>query len=528
MLLDNGVVYDHAYYPHAMPGTAPGHATLNTGTHPRYHGIVSNYWYDEQERRVPSDRDTRPQSTVFGPNGMCSYGRSSHTIMVDGLSDQFVLHTQPLSSKKAFALSFKSRAAIGCATKAGKAIWFDNEAGRFTSSGAYFDTLPDWLTKFNTTHDLSKHGPMTWQPVYPQDHAAYNFYHHGHYEYAKAPQLIGREIQITPAVHSQEELEQIKQDSYDGTAHKNHAYKEFLRMPQASQLLLDLAKECIKNYRPARKSDQLLLYISLSGLDKVGHAYGPYSLEAIDTLYHTDRQLKDFIKFVYDVADKDDVLFVLTGDHGVMPTPEVLKYHTDHRAHRIDADELRQKLNEEAQQKFGVKELVAHYQTPGFFLNKKLFASMPEEQQLELLETLKEFLKEQKGIKNVWTYREMSEMEASKGTIEYLFREQFYEGRSGHLICQVHPYYMLTNHSHGTCHGSPYDYDTHVPLVLYQKDRLAKKQITKKVWLSQVAPTLAYLLKVPRPSASTQELLPGIVDQQHARHQRSRKNSSNK
>jgi hypothetical protein len=74
------------------------------------------------------------------------------------------------------------------------------------------------------------------------------------------------------------------------------------------------------------------------------------------------------------------------------------------------------------------------------------------------------------------------------------------------------PYCLITNYPKGCTHNTPYDYDTHVPLILYQSGSLEQKQILHRVWIPQLAITLAKLLGVQHPAASTFELLPGIFN----------------
>src|SRR5690242_21581844 len=66
-LLDNGVEYINAHYPHAMPATAPGQTTLNTGVEPKDHGVVVNYWHDANNEKHPSTLDTPENAAEFRP-----------------------------------------------------------------------------------------------------------------------------------------------------------------------------------------------------------------------------------------------------------------------------------------------------------------------------------------------------------------------------------------------------------------------------------------------------------------------------
>ena len=101
-------------------------------------------------------------------------------------------------------------------------------------------------------------------------------------------------------------------------------YSLFEKTPMANQMLLDCAKACIKANLGCNRDDRMMLWVSLSPLDKLAHVYGPQSLEVIDLIYHLDCQLKCFIHFVDRYLKRSDVLYVLTADHGMGPIPEKL------------------------------------------------------------------------------------------------------------------------------------------------------------------------------------------------------------
>jgi hypothetical protein len=63
----------------------------------------------------------------------------------------------------------------------------------------------------------------------------------------------------------------------------------------------------------------------------------------------------------------------------------------------------------------------------------------------------------------------------------------------------------------GTSHGSPFTYDTHVPLLLSGAG-IHPGTYGAPVNPAQLAPSLAHLLRVPRPGAADDPLLPGLAD----------------
>ena len=121
---------------------------LATGTYASVHGIVSNRWFNQKGEAVESDSDTAQNAAVFSPTGLYSYGKSARNILVDTFSDQLMLHSYNDAKNTVWSLSLKGRAAITMAGRLGRAIWHDSKTQTFTSSKAYFSTLPQWVRAF--------------------------------------------------------------------------------------------------------------------------------------------------------------------------------------------------------------------------------------------------------------------------------------------------------------------------------------------------------------------------------------------
>src|ERR1700687_6344601 len=52
VFLDRGAYFTDCNYDYANTRTAPGHATLLTGTYSSGHGIVANEWWDPQKKHM--------------------------------------------------------------------------------------------------------------------------------------------------------------------------------------------------------------------------------------------------------------------------------------------------------------------------------------------------------------------------------------------------------------------------------------------------------------------------------------------
>jgi arylsulfatase A-like enzyme len=491
-LLDNGVVYQNANYPHAMPSTGPGHAALSTGCYPKDHGIVGNNWCTPQGISVACDDDDPCKAAIINPiTGRCyQHGKGPANIMVDSISDQFVMANQPNNPRAVFSVSLKSRSAICTANKMGKAIWLDGKTGHFTSSKAYFNQLPGWLKQFNQQHNLGSLSKVNWPLFYERTNAAYDFKNIDNYSFAQHPPIAGTTITIDH--------------------HAKYPFAIFDMTPAANQLIFDLATHCIKTQLHQNPCQELIIWVCLSSLDIVGHTYGPQAREAIDMIYHLDYQIQQFMNKLGTIIDSTNILFGLTADHGVSPIPELLEQEGFPTARRINYADLIPALNKAIKNKFDIDELVDNCMSAQLYITDKKWNTLSNEQQTESLKVLKNILLDHSGIKQVWTQPELLSRSFPTNAIEFFYKNQIYLGRTGTLIVQPFPYCVIDNHHLGTGHRTPYESDTHVPLILYQKDTFKPQQITQNVWTLQLAPTLANLLDIQKPSACIMPLLPGI------------------
>jgi len=502
LFLDEGVVYENAYYPHAMPATATGHAALATGVFAKNHGVIGNKWYNPDGKMVTFPTDSKKNAAVFDRDGNpLNYGRSSHRVMVPGLSDQLILHPYSQATNHSFAISIKDRSAIAMAGSLGKAIWFDDSQGCFTTSKAYFGEVPGWVSEFNKKKKIWDMKRYKWNTAYYlKNNPAYAFKNIDNYKYvAGHKRIAGTEIEL------------LSNDKESGEYNGDGAYEKFCYLPIANRMLLDLAESCIDTIlKKAKRQDKIMVWISLSSLDKLSHLFGPDSLEAIDMVYHIDKLLRRFMRRLHKRIRKKDVLFALTADHGTDPIPELLQDDGFKKAIRIDTTAFVKKMNRMLTNDYGVDNFVAGFKSPQFFFDHRIFDDLKPDVKQRIISGFKEFLLKQPGIKNVWTYDELKKADFASQSIESFYKNQLYPGRSGYLSVQVYPYCQASKYKTGTGHRNPYEAVTHVPLMFYRKGEVEKKIVRDRVNMLQFANTIAQMLEIPRLPASVFNILPGL------------------
>ncbi len=489
MLLDHGVSYTHAYMPHGMPSTAPGHTALSTGTYAEEHGIICNSWYDRDGKKTEADGCDAKEYAVLAPGGVYAYGKAPCNLLTEGISDVFVSQSNACSRWHVMSISGKSRASILTANKLGKAIWFDAQAGLMTSSKYYFATLPCWLQDFNKRHNASQYIGKCWNLTYEEDSDAYQVIGTPDYSFTK------RDI---PSIGSPVKL---------CTNKDKDLFDIFQTTPYAHDLLIECAKAYLRTHKSCNKEDKILLWLCLSPLDKISHIFGPDSIEALDIIYHLDKQLKSFFKFVNHRFKESDVLYVLTADHGMEPIVEHMQ-KKGYPATRIATSESTKVIEDKIYAETG-KRLPVILKAPHLYFTKD-FDALALKDRTNVLRAAKKALLEMPGICQAWTYHELGHVQNDKTAIANYFRRQRYHGRSGDIIFQLKPYNQLMKYTGGTNHGSPYERNTHIPLVLYRHKHIEHKIINKKVYALQLANTLAQIFNIPQCASSQMPVLPGI------------------
>ncbi len=490
-MLNNGVNFTNAHHPHGNPVTATGHATISTGAYAKDHGVVLNGWLEEDGTFTNFGDDDTQKAAVFGKDCMYDYGFSAQHILVDTLSDQLILKSNPSKNFFVYAIAHKPRSAIAMAGKLGKALWFDNQAKQYTSSKAYFDALPKWLKEFNHQYNLANLTSTFWPLFYNKNSTQYQIPFIKNYEFAASDEtLASKTIKLSQPLGNVDT---------NGGEEESFLYEE---TPSANKTIIDLCKKCIDANDLKPKQNHLMLWVSISNYDMLGHIYGQNSLESTDLLYHLDKQFEDLMNYTQKKVGKKNALFVLTADHGCCPIPELLKAQGFSSAGRLNSSNLKKEMNQIIEQKFGVKKIVAMFKNNQIFLDKKAQKPLSPQTLKLILEQLKTYLKNQQGIKECWTKEDLDTIAFEKNHLEQYYKNQYHPLRSGDLIIMPYPYVYIAKYATGTGHTTAYAYDTQVPLILYSPGSIEKKEHNQLVHITQLVPTLAKIFNISRPSGA--------------------------
>ncbi len=482
--LDNGMLFTNAHQPHGMPATCTGHTALNTGAYADIHGIVGNAWYSKGKKVACDDSDGNP---VINPTGgLYEESKAPDSILVDGISDQFALASTPENPREAYSFGVKSRAAIATSNKLGHPFWVDTQTGMFTTSTAYYTELPGWLMQFNMSHKRTE--PIEWTPKYHNPNA-YPFSTKSYAYKGENGQLVGTEITIDQNAKS--------------------PYGKMLLTPFANQFVLDACNTCMDTFFQKNPDGSVLIWACLGSLDKIGHVYGPLSKEVWDMIYWLDDQIESCIMHAATLVGAENVLSILTSDHGVPPIPEEAHAMGLTNSIRLDGKKLLTEINQCIEEELGIPHAVHDMKNSSLYFSNTI-RNMPKKMRHKLAKRIQKQLHCSPYIAHAWLPDELDAQISPKSSVPYKLKRQLFKGRSGDIIIETRPYVLLTMKKTGVGHVAPYTYNTHVPLFFLWPNHLEHKTIDSQVTTTQLAPTLAKILGVAQPAGAEDDVLPGM------------------
>ncbi len=483
-VLDQGALYTQCHHGHAYTITGPGHSVLLTGTFPAQTGIVENDWFNRVTgKRVycVSDDD----SPMVGAPGN---GMSPKNLMVGTLGDVMKL-TWPKS--RVFGVALKDRAAIlMTGHSADGAYWYHPNSGNWVTSTYYRPDLPQFLRVYNESDALEAYVGKTWELLLPQD--KYVLHYPDDAEFENPNGSLGRAFPHP--------LPQQAGQLY---------YDQVTKTPWGNDITLAVAKLLVIDEKLGLGPTPDLLALNLSTNDYIGHAFGPYSLEVQDATYRTDRQLGEFVKFLEQHLDGRPWVLALSSDHGVAPIPEHAKQLGLPAARDPlgDIKALRDELESKLVSEFGTadKPYVQSFDYGDIYLNREL-PQLQGDKFSAAQRLVRGWLVQHAAVGAAFTRDELLAGSAPGG-IALQFQRTFNAERSGDVLFALKPY-MIPGNTPAT-HGSPWKYDSHVPLAFVGPVVKAGRHI-RPVTPAAMGPTLARLLQIESPAATAVEPLPEV------------------
>jgi predicted AlkP superfamily pyrophosphatase or phosphodiesterase len=450
-LTRGGAWYTNAHQDHAITETAPGHASLLSGRFPRSTGIAAN--------RIGVADQNAPLLGFSGVLG-ASPSRFQGTELFD-----WIKATD--SKSRALSVSAKDRGAILPVGKSKQEVYWYPGDGEFTTSKYYADSLPAWVRKFNDRLMPQSYAGKSWTPLLPD--SAY-----------KEADSVAIEGAGTDFV-----FPHVMPSDPDQAASLVRA------TPFMDELIVAMALDGVTALNLGRGPSTDLLAISLSATDAVSHRLGPDSKEAHDQVLRDDRTIGVFLDSLFRMRDPSKVIVVLSADHGFTPIPELAPSNANPHPTRASlAPALAEARKLLAAAKMDTAAIDVDQQI--VILDRAKFQGARISADA-ILDAFAKTARTLPGIRRIDRFANLAR-DSATDPVARRWSHQFPMGTNVELVATLTPGSLWGNFLVAS-HGSPYDYDSNVPIIFYGPGIPASRR-SEFVRTVDIAPTLAAMLGV--------------------------------
>lgn len=473
-LMDEGAFMTFAQYNYAPTVTGPGHASFLSGAPPSVHGIIANDWFDIRTRKMLNCVGDDSVATVGG--GKTEGQRSPRNFVGSNFADEMRLRFH----SRVVGVSLKDRGAI---LPAGKkptgAYWFDSTTGNFITSTYYMAELPKWVRDFNERKRPAAFIGQIWKRLL--EPAAYEW----------PDQVVGEGL-----------MPREKTPTFDHVVYPSptDGFETLVPTPFGNQLLAEFALAALEGEQLGSGPQPDLLSISFSSIDAAGHRFGPYSQEIQDMTLRLDRELEQLLAALDKKIGLKNIALLLTADHGVAPTPEFAAQQ-GFDGERVDMAPLMIDLNAQLAERFGPGDLLL---TPRpvdgnlYFDHAALRARKLEAEPIAAF--IREWALSTGKFQAAYTRAQLLEGRAP-GAVGMRVLNGYNAERSGDVVLVLKPYSLAVTVNSGTTHGTPYSYDTRIP-VLFYGSAFKRGRYADEFYVTDIVATLCAALHLNEPPGS--------------------------
>ncbi|MDB2462866.1 alkaline phosphatase family protein, partial [Algibacter sp.] len=488
-MMDEGFNCKNNHYNYVPTYTGPGHASVFTGTTPKYHGIIANDWYERDLNKMVNcvDDDSVTPLGTLSDDGK----KSPNKMTVTTFADENRMFTQ--MKGKTIGISIKHRGAIlPAGHTANAAYWLDyehNGNGNWISSSYYMDDLPKWVKDFNKS-DIAESYFKVWNTYYDINSYTESGTDSNNFEGI----FKGKETPTFPY-----DLKALKGSNGNFTIIANSAY--------GNSLITDFTLTAIEAEELGQDDITDVLTVSYSSTDKVGHYFGVNSKEIEDVYIRLDKDLERLFNDLDTKVGKGEYTVFLTADHGAVHVPGYLK-SLKIPSGFTKSRQLKKNLGTYTLENFKAPDLIKNVSNNQIFLNREKIKELGLDLQLVQQAIVNKAISYE-DVYKAYTATAMSASSFSNG-IEKLLQNGYNQKLSGDIIIVPYPGHIYFRKT-GTTHGSGFNYDTHVPLLFFGKG-IKHGETLKKTEIPDIAPTMSALLEISFPSGCTGEPLEFVLE----------------
>ncbi|QED38828.1 alkaline phosphatase family protein [Antarcticibacterium arcticum] len=484
-IISEGFNFKNTHFNYVPTYTAPGHASVFTGTTPQNHGIIGNGWYNKFEKKEvynAGDDSVESVGTTSEAGKM-----SPHRMLSTTVADENRLFTQMRG--KTIGIGLKDRGAIlPAGHTANAAYWFQGrDEGKWISSTYYMKDLPKWVKDFNKSGQATSY-IKTWNTLhdietYIESGPDKNTFEGGYNGQTTFP--------------------------YDLAALAGPSGKfELVKVsPYGNSLTTDFAIAAINAEELGQDNITDILTLSYSSPDYIGHNFGVNSKEIQDTYLRLDIELARLLQHLDEKVGIGNYTIFLTSDHGGGDVPSYMKSVKIPSGY-FDESGFNEKIQAHVREIFDEEGLIERIYGYNVFFNYDALREADINAQ-ELENTIAHYILQYPQVSNVFTRTQLESGSFTTGTAA-LVQNGFNQKRSGDVIMVLKPS-VISYSETGSTHGSGFSYDTHAPLLFFGKG-IPRGSSYERAEIIDIAPTISALLGISNPNAATGKPLRAILE----------------
>ena len=488
-LVTEGAWFSRAAYPYLTTVTCVGHATISTGTFPQTHGIVGNSWFDRASGKSARCAEDASFTTISYAEPATG-GSGASRLLVPALSDE--MRSQLPGPTRVVTFSMKERTAIMLGGRRADGVtWFSPSAKGFVTSSAYTNAPVPFIADALKARPVAMDFGTSWTRLLPAE------------RYLNEDNGLGEKS----SVGWTSEFPHLIKGSGEQT--DPSFYTAWETSPSSDAYLGRLAMASIDALKLGQGRGTDFLGVSFSALDLVGHDFGPRSHEVQDVLARLDQTIGQLLAQLDRTVGAGNYVVALSADHGVSPIPEQVAAQGLNGG-RLPIASVVQGAQQALEAALGPGTYPVRLSNSDLYLDPATVDRLRRDRLA--LDSVLRALRGIPGVADAYFGDALDSHAAAGDRAARAALMGYYPGRSGDLVVVPKPYwsYVGTDGGDPASHGTLYDYDQHVPVILFGHG-IRRGEYLRAVTPADIAPTLAFLTGVTLPQPDGDALVEAIA-----------------
>ncbi|TKG90472.1 alkaline phosphatase family protein [Puteibacter caeruleilacunae] len=482
-LVESGSVCSDARIEQLVQKSAPGMATLFTGTNPSTHGIISNEWYNrmkantincvKDEYFITLGSDSKEEN--------CSASNLRAETIGDYLKKSFSLHS------KVYSVALNNTSAVLSAGHAANgAFWLDITTGNMVTSSYYMGEFPNWIRDFNTKNMANEYMTREWTTLLPTSM----------YTESLADDYILEKGYYEKWNTFPYQLDKLKK--------RAESIKPLKTTPFGNTLVKDFALRLIEEEQLGKDENTDLLTVTFSSMDYENNSFGPNSIEMQDTYLRLDQEIMHLLRYLDKEIGTGNYLIFLTSNVSASYSPQFLKEDLRMPAGEFTPQSSIALLKSFLNITYGQGEWILEDTDNQIYLNHKLI----EKNKINLDDIQNKaanFLNDFEGVKIAIPTHLLQKGGTFNGKMTSFINTYNYK-RSGDILYMLEqgwwPKYKYKR--------TEYTANNHIPMIFFGSN-IKPGTVNTKVSATDLVPTLCRILSLDLPDYTEGKLIQGIT-----------------